>query len=49
MKKTIKFLLELLPKKEYLAQYEITKEQIAAALAYAAELVANTEVIPLGA
>ena len=27
--------------------YELTKEQIEAALAYATELVANTEVLPL--
>jgi uncharacterized protein (DUF433 family) len=34
---------------EVMQEYELTKEQIKAALAYAAELVSNTEVTALGA
>jgi uncharacterized protein (DUF433 family) len=33
---------------EVMLEYELTKEQIEAALAYAAELIANIEVVPLG-
>ncbi|MCU0543021.1 MAG: DUF433 domain-containing protein [Oscillatoriaceae cyanobacterium Prado104] len=36
-------------KKEVMQEYELTKIQVEAALAYAAELVKQTEVIALGA
>lgn len=34
-------------KEEVMQEYELTKEDIEAALAYAAELVATTDVVPL--
>ena len=34
-------------KEETMREYELSKEDVEAALAYAAELVANTEAIPL--
>lgn len=34
---------------EVIQEYELTAEQIQAALAYAANLVAQTDVVPLGA
>lgn len=36
-------------KEEVMREYELTKTQVEAALAYAADLVKQTEVVPLGA
>jgi uncharacterized protein (DUF433 family) len=36
-------------KEEVMREYELTKIQVEAALAYAADLVKQTEVLPLGA
>lgn len=36
-------------KEEVMREYELTKIQVEAALAYAADLVKQTEVVPLGA